>query len=266
MQAFGANNPAMWKLLRSQGVFVGRGPAPKVAFLFTGQGSQYVNMLAELRSHEPIVRDDLRRGRPDHDPAAGQAAVGLRVRRRRGPRGRHAPQRPAAADRDHPARRADHRRRDGPAAGRLRDHPGPGHGPQPRRVRRPGRLRRAHLRRRPRGRQRPRPGDDPRLAGRQRRDGRRVRPAGRHRADRGRGRRLRRRGQHQLQHPGRHRRGDHRRRGRRGRVPGRRDDRDAHPGLARLPHPDRGRGQRAAEGRDAPPRGARAAACRSWPT
>ena len=55
--AFGANNPAMWKLLRSQGVFVGRGPAPKVAFLFTGQGSQYVNMLAELRAHEPIVRD-----------------------------------------------------------------------------------------------------------------------------------------------------------------------------------------------------------------
>ncbi|MGB8021108.1 MAG: acyltransferase domain-containing protein, partial [Candidatus Nanopelagicales bacterium] len=56
IQAFGANNPAMWKMLRSQGVFVGRGPAPKVAFLFTGQGSQYVNMLAELRDHEPIVR------------------------------------------------------------------------------------------------------------------------------------------------------------------------------------------------------------------
>ncbi len=56
IQAFGANNPAMWKMLRSQGVFVGRGPAPKVAFLFTGQGSQYVNMLAELREREPIVR------------------------------------------------------------------------------------------------------------------------------------------------------------------------------------------------------------------
>ncbi|HRY09228.1 MAG TPA: beta-ketoacyl synthase N-terminal-like domain-containing protein, partial [Candidatus Nanopelagicales bacterium] len=56
VQAFSADNPAMWKLLRSQGVFVGRGPAPKVAFLFTGQGSQYVNMLAGLRDHEPIVR------------------------------------------------------------------------------------------------------------------------------------------------------------------------------------------------------------------
>jgi len=34
---------------------VGRGPAPKVAFLYTGQGSQYVNMLAGLRRTEPIV-------------------------------------------------------------------------------------------------------------------------------------------------------------------------------------------------------------------
>ena len=57
IQAFGANNPAMWKMLRSQGVFVGRGAAPKVAFLFTGQGSQYANMLADLREREPIVRD-----------------------------------------------------------------------------------------------------------------------------------------------------------------------------------------------------------------
>jgi acyl transferase domain-containing protein len=45
------------KMLRSQGVFVGRGPAPKVAFLYTGQGSQYVNMLRDLREREPIVAD-----------------------------------------------------------------------------------------------------------------------------------------------------------------------------------------------------------------
>ncbi len=48
---------AMWKMLRAQGVHVGRGPAPKVAFLYTGQGSQYVNMLKELREREPIVAD-----------------------------------------------------------------------------------------------------------------------------------------------------------------------------------------------------------------
>ena len=42
-------------MLRARGIFLGHGPAPKVAFLFTGQGSQYVNMLSELRATEPIV-------------------------------------------------------------------------------------------------------------------------------------------------------------------------------------------------------------------
>ncbi|HEY6797305.1 MAG TPA: beta-ketoacyl synthase N-terminal-like domain-containing protein, partial [Kineosporiaceae bacterium] len=57
VKAFTTNAPAMWRMLRSQGVFVGRGPGGKVAFLYTGQGSQYVNMLAALREREPIVRD-----------------------------------------------------------------------------------------------------------------------------------------------------------------------------------------------------------------
>ena len=54
----GAAGPAaraMWKILRAQGVFVGRGAPGKVAFLYTGQGSQYVNMLRDLRQREPIV-------------------------------------------------------------------------------------------------------------------------------------------------------------------------------------------------------------------
>ncbi len=55
VQALRAGNPAMWKILRAQGVFIGRGVPGKVAFLFTGQGSQYVNMLADLRRREPIV-------------------------------------------------------------------------------------------------------------------------------------------------------------------------------------------------------------------
>ena len=44
-----------WKLLRSRGIFRGRGPAPKVAFLYTGQGSQYPNMLRDLAETDPIV-------------------------------------------------------------------------------------------------------------------------------------------------------------------------------------------------------------------
>ncbi|MGZ4551809.1 MAG: acyltransferase domain-containing protein, partial [Blastococcus sp.] len=49
--------PALWRALRSRGVFLGRGPAPRTAFMFTGQGSQYVNMLKALRAHEPVVAE-----------------------------------------------------------------------------------------------------------------------------------------------------------------------------------------------------------------
>ncbi|GAA1747969.1 hypothetical protein GCM10009810_05700 [Nostocoides vanveenii] len=55
LKAFASGNAAAFRLLRQQGVYVGRGPAPKVAFLYTGQGSQYVNMLKGLAAREPIV-------------------------------------------------------------------------------------------------------------------------------------------------------------------------------------------------------------------
>ena len=57
LKALAANQPAIWKALRAQGIFRGHGPAPKVAFLYPGQGSQYLNMLRPLRSREPIVAD-----------------------------------------------------------------------------------------------------------------------------------------------------------------------------------------------------------------
>ncbi len=57
IKALAADQPPMWKALRAQGIFRGKGPAPKVAFLYTGQGSQYVNMLRELRAAEPIVAE-----------------------------------------------------------------------------------------------------------------------------------------------------------------------------------------------------------------
>jgi len=55
VQALRGGNPAMWKILRAQGVFVGRGTPGKVAFLYTGQGSQYLNMLSDLRRREAVV-------------------------------------------------------------------------------------------------------------------------------------------------------------------------------------------------------------------
>jgi acyl transferase domain-containing protein len=57
LQAFEKNQPKRWKMLRANGVSLGRGPAAKVAFLFTGQGSQYVNMLRDFRDGEPIVAE-----------------------------------------------------------------------------------------------------------------------------------------------------------------------------------------------------------------
>ena len=57
LKAFAANQPVVWKALRAQGIFRGQGDAPKVAFLYTGQGSQYVNMLRPLYNAEPIVAE-----------------------------------------------------------------------------------------------------------------------------------------------------------------------------------------------------------------
>uniref|UniRef100_Q022P4 Beta-ketoacyl synthase n=1 Tax=Solibacter usitatus (strain Ellin6076) TaxID=234267 RepID=Q022P4_SOLUE len=55
IKALEVNQTAVWKALRAQGIFRGQGPAQKVAFLYPGQGSQYVNMMAGLRAAEPIV-------------------------------------------------------------------------------------------------------------------------------------------------------------------------------------------------------------------
>jgi acyl transferase domain-containing protein/NAD(P)-dependent dehydrogenase (short-subunit alcohol dehydrogenase family)/acyl carrier protein len=57
LKALATNQPAIWKAVRAQGIFRGHGPAPKVAFLYTGQGSQYANMLKLLRDNEPIVAE-----------------------------------------------------------------------------------------------------------------------------------------------------------------------------------------------------------------
>ena len=57
LKALAADQTPVWKALRAQGIFRGHGPAPKVAFLYTGQGSQYVNMLRPLLATEPIVAD-----------------------------------------------------------------------------------------------------------------------------------------------------------------------------------------------------------------
>ncbi len=56
LKAFERDEASVWTALTSQGVFRGAGEKQKVAFLYPGQGSQYLNMLAELRDREPVVR------------------------------------------------------------------------------------------------------------------------------------------------------------------------------------------------------------------
>jgi acyl transferase domain-containing protein/acyl carrier protein len=60
IHAVEAGDDRMWKALRNQGVFRGSGTSGLVAFLYTGQGSQYVNMLAELREQVPVVAERFR--------------------------------------------------------------------------------------------------------------------------------------------------------------------------------------------------------------
>ncbi len=52
LRMFQADTPAGWPALRTRGIYRGSGAAGKVAFLYTGQGSQYPNMLGELRRRE----------------------------------------------------------------------------------------------------------------------------------------------------------------------------------------------------------------------
>ena len=57
IRAFDSGSAAAWQALRARGIFRGSGPPPEVAFLYTGQGSQYANMLGELRRIEPLVAE-----------------------------------------------------------------------------------------------------------------------------------------------------------------------------------------------------------------
>ncbi len=73
LKAFEEAQAGRWKALRAKGIFLGKGPAPKVAFLFTGQGSQYVNMLKSLRGTEPVLAETYAQADSVMKPLLGKA-------------------------------------------------------------------------------------------------------------------------------------------------------------------------------------------------
>jgi acyl transferase domain-containing protein/acyl carrier protein/NAD(P)-dependent dehydrogenase (short-subunit alcohol dehydrogenase family) len=57
ISAVQSDKAAAWRALRAKGSFLGKGEPAKLAFLYTGQGSQYANMLKGLKEREQIVAE-----------------------------------------------------------------------------------------------------------------------------------------------------------------------------------------------------------------
>jgi len=70
LDALDKNDARKWRILQTKGIHFGQGPAGKVAFLFPGQGSQYVNMLADVP--DPIVRETFAEADRTMEPILGR--------------------------------------------------------------------------------------------------------------------------------------------------------------------------------------------------
>ena len=71
-KALESDVPAGWQALGVQGIYRGSGKPGKMAFLFPGQGSQYVNMLRDLRTIEPLVAETFREADAVMTPILGR--------------------------------------------------------------------------------------------------------------------------------------------------------------------------------------------------
>ncbi|MBL1204958.1 MAG: SDR family NAD(P)-dependent oxidoreductase [Calditrichaeota bacterium] len=72
LKAFESGQERRWKALQGKGIFLGKGPKPKVAFIYPGQGSQYVNMLKSLNDTEKIVANTFRESDATMTPLLGK--------------------------------------------------------------------------------------------------------------------------------------------------------------------------------------------------
>ena len=72
LKALETDAPTGWQALGVQGIYRGSGQPGKMAFLFPGQGSQYVNMLRDLRTIEPLVAETFREADAVMTPILGR--------------------------------------------------------------------------------------------------------------------------------------------------------------------------------------------------
>ena len=72
LKTLDAPTPVAWQALASQGICRGSGAPGKVAFLFPGQGSQYVNMLRDLAEVEPLAAEIFREADAVMTPLLGK--------------------------------------------------------------------------------------------------------------------------------------------------------------------------------------------------
>ncbi len=77
LKSFDNDTPAARQALTAQGIFRGSGQPGKIAFLFPGQGSQYANMLAELRQLSPVVAETFREADEVMTPILGRPLTSL---------------------------------------------------------------------------------------------------------------------------------------------------------------------------------------------
>ncbi|GAP15606.1 polyketide synthase module [Longilinea arvoryzae] len=72
LKAFENDTPMAWNALGAHAVYRGSGKAGKLAFLFPGQGSQYVNMLKDLCEVEPLAAETFREADEVMTPILGK--------------------------------------------------------------------------------------------------------------------------------------------------------------------------------------------------
>ncbi len=72
LKALETDSASGWQMLGLHGIYRGRGKPGKVAFLFPGQGSQYVNMLRALRDAEPLVAETFHEADATMTPILGR--------------------------------------------------------------------------------------------------------------------------------------------------------------------------------------------------